>query len=249
MFRLIANIIFLLASGALFLGLVRPAWEQDLKLKNEKESLESALANIQQIQELRNEKLEDYNSISLSDKERFDHFLPLFENKAELIIMFENLVKSNGLFLKQISILEKKDASRSSALGKAAAEKKTYSHSLITLVLSGPYESFKNFLDSLEKSLRIIDVENISFSSNETGIYEFNIKGSMYWYSPQKKINIEKISDFGNKSVLELLSILQTLKLNVSFFQKPSFKNLIDFYKKVEVSEEEVGRVNPFKPL
>ena len=247
MFRIIANIIFVLAAGAIVWGLVKPGWEETLVLKKEKESLETAFANIKQIQELRNEKLSVFNSISASDKERFDRFLPPFEDEGALIVMLEDLIKSKGFFLKNISIQEKRDPSTSLILkGSPGGE---YRKTFVSFTVSGSYGMLKILLESLGRSLRIVDVKNVSFNSDETDIYEYNIKGEVYWFTPKNKINVDKISDFGSKEVLDLLVTLKSLELKTDLLKDPLFNSLMDFYKKIDVSDDEVGRPNPFEPL
>jgi Tfp pilus assembly protein PilO len=47
----------------------------------------------------------------------------------------------------------------------------------INLNLKGDYNSFKNFLSSLEKSARLVEINRIYFSSsNEKGIFDFNLE-------------------------------------------------------------------------
>ena len=71
------------------------------------------------------------------------------------------------------------------SIGSIAAKKddpsiKQYDFSL---GLAGSYENFKNFLSILEKSARIIEVENISFSSPaKNDPYSFNLMVRFYSY-------------------------------------------------------------------
>src|SRR3989338_4874005 len=108
MFRAIANTIFLFASAALFLWFIKPGWTEITQLSAEKKSLENALLNVRQIQKLRDERLEKYNSIPSFEKEKINHLLPQAEDEAGLIVMLEELARTRGIFLKNISILEKK---------------------------------------------------------------------------------------------------------------------------------------------
>ena len=48
--------------------------------------------------------------------------------------------------------------------------------------VSGSYSALKNFLETLEKSARLIEVENISFSFEEGKIFSFNLKIKTYSY-------------------------------------------------------------------
>ncbi len=52
----------------------------------------------------------------------------------------------------------------------------------IEIIGSGNYLDFKNFLSGLETSSRLIEVENISFSSGEKEPFQFNLKVRIYSY-------------------------------------------------------------------
>jgi len=52
-----------------------------------------------------------------------------------------------------------------------------------SLEVVGPYSSFKNFISTLENSSRIIEVENISFSSpKESSLFTFSLRIKVYSY-------------------------------------------------------------------
>ncbi len=55
----------------------------------------------------------------------------------------------------------------------------------IVLALTGPYFSFRNFLDDLEKSSRLIEIEEVSLSpASDKGedIFNFNVRLKVYSY-------------------------------------------------------------------
>lgn len=53
----------------------------------------------------------------------------------------------------------------------------------VNLTVAGAYSSFKNFLSTLEKTSRMIEIENISFSSpEEGGPVDFNLRVKVYSY-------------------------------------------------------------------
>ncbi len=52
-----------------------------------------------------------------------------------------------------------------------------------SLEVTGPYSSFKNFVSTLEKSSRIIEVESVSFASpQEDNLFTFNLRIKVYSY-------------------------------------------------------------------
>ena len=63
-------------------------------------------------------------------------------------------------------------------------EKGEIKETRINFLLVGSYPDFKNFLFILEKSARLIDVENISFAlpKEKEGLFNFNITIKVYSY-------------------------------------------------------------------
>jgi len=51
----------------------------------------------------------------------------------------------------------------------------------------------------------------------------------------------------GGREVFKMLTVLKSIKLDTKFFNDDVFQSLNDF--SVELSPEEVGRINPFAPL
>ena len=45
----------------------------------------------------------------------------------------------------------------------------------------GPYKSFISFLGNLEKNLRLIEIERITFIAGDADSYEYNITANTYW--------------------------------------------------------------------
>ena len=52
----------------------------------------------------------------------------------------------------------------------------------VTIHVAGTYESFKKFLESMEKNLRLVDVDSLSFSSqSNVKIIDVSIKAKTYY--------------------------------------------------------------------
>jgi len=49
------------------------------------------------------------------------------------------------------------------------------------------------------------------------------------------------------QELLEILTLLRSIKLNTDFFTEDSFQNLVDF--SVQIGDETPGRANPFLPF
>lgn len=188
MLRFFINFILLAVAFSLAFFWMRPEWRQISSLRSETKSYQETLSNLQTLQKLRDRFLRDYNSISENDRDKLAKMLPSSIDEGEIMVMIENLVKSNGLFLKTISFESRGRPSAGTVIGE---QKKPYNSSLVAIEFAGSYESLKNFLKNLEENLLITDVETLSFQSagdkksEETLIYIFKITTRIHWQVEQ----------------------------------------------------------------
>ena len=169
--RLIVIVILLFVSLILGMLLILPKYE-DLsflrkKIQEKQAELQFKEEYFQDLGEVA-EELKKYQS-QLS---KIDSVLP---DDPQLPLLFDYLQKTasqSGLVLKGISVV-------SVAPGRPVTEIKETS---LSLVLSGSYSAFKNFLLTLEKSARLIETESISFASVEGGQFNFNLRIKVYSY-------------------------------------------------------------------
>lgn len=117
-------------------------------------------------------KLNSVNQVLDSQKanvERLEQAIPSTESKPELISIMENLSTQNGLRLTGVNVespVEDKNAKTGSKVTNASLQKKEnlIKTLKVNIQASGTYASFKNWLDAMEKNLRITDVGHISFN-------------------------------------------------------------------------------------
>lgn len=87
----------------------------------------------------------------------------------DLFKFLQKTSSENGLVVKEIS----------TSLAKKAVDNPAISDILLKIKLYGSYSSFKNFLQALENSSRLIEVETISFSSpkkeDESQLFTFDV--------------------------------------------------------------------------
>jgi len=173
-------ITFLGLAIILFFGWTMPIWNDIKELKAERSAYAKALISSRDLQDIRDRLLTQYNSISQEDLERLNVFLPTSVDAGGLITEFENRAQANGLTLKKISIQTQEVTKTKSTTLKAPSES-LFESAVVDLRVSGSYESFLSFLKDLEQSLRLIDVQQLSFISGTTDSYEFNIQGKVYY--------------------------------------------------------------------
>lgn len=156
------SIFLFLISFFVILVLVFPKYQSLPILKNDVLQKKSEYENLenyhQQLREI-SEKLENYKE-PLS---KIDFALPENPSLPEFFNFIQNLTSLSGLSLEEIG---------STLMGGERLKEWK-----IILNLKGDYPAFKNFLSSLEKSARLIEIDKISFSSlKEKELFNFNLE-------------------------------------------------------------------------
>lgn len=180
--RILINILFLGLAFYTGFYLIKPEWGKIESLKAETASYKETLENIEKMQDLRDELLDEYNSISDADKNKLENMFSNSLNEGELMLMFSELAKSSSLVVSDINLEGVREQSSSVVLGR---KNESYVPYNLSIQAVGSYGAFKSFLKNMEKSLLIIDVSNISLSpQNSEGagndFYKFDIKASIY---------------------------------------------------------------------
>ena len=104
---------------------------------------------------------------------KIDSALPKEPSLPNFLDFIQKTVGENGLVLTEISFSE----------AKPIQEKEKIKETSLELNITGKYSAFKNLLLSLEKSARLIEVANISFSSEnleEVPSFDLTIKVHSY---------------------------------------------------------------------
>ncbi len=244
----ILSILFLITAVVLVWRMTIPYWNDIKTLSADKAVFDDALANSRELQSIRDDLLSKYNTISQSNIGWLNKMLPSQFDPDTVIVMLENRIKAHGLLLKRVNVKEAEEAKNLStaALGIPPPPYKTITFSAS---VSGPYSSFLAFLSDLEKSLRLIDVGSISFSSASTDVYEFNIEAKTY-YAPVSS-SVEFSSEGQENGAREISSMLTTLKnieIDLDFFNNDIFQGFLEFFTAIETPSQH-GRANPFLPV
>ena len=246
--RYIITLLFLAMAVVLFFSQTLPSYKEIKLLKAEGQALEQVLADSRQIQKARNDLLNQFNTIPVEDIARFNKLLPPQIKSGVFTVMLDERLKASGLLLKRINIQEKSSFGEASAvIGVAAPLYKTIS---VDFTASGSYQSLLQFLSDAERSLRIIDVKNINFSSSKDAAtpLEFTITAQTYTSLPVSEAPEAAKTENRGEEILAMLSKLKKIKLDTDFFKNEVFQSLVDFEPKLEIPQE-YGRPNPFFPF
>lgn len=200
MFQFLVPIILIIASVGLFLGFTKKQYETIRSLKSEATQYDNALQKSKELLKKRDELIEIKNSIDPIDLEKLDKLLPNDVNNTKLILEIQNLANNkHGLGFedpksdpnnKVVSTSEGTTSSGSPDKKVATSTNpKDISQSLkeygafdLEFTVVGTYEKFIAFIQDLEKSLRIVDIQSIDITPKEgSTILKYVIKIKTYW--------------------------------------------------------------------
>lgn len=174
--RNIITLLFLIVAISVFWFWTRPLLAEIDVLKVEKDSFDQALARSRELQELRDEILDKFNSVSQDDLGRLSKMLPKDAETTKLLVQLSDMSDASGgvvLNFLDVQGMVSGVTTKGSELGYQKAD--------LRVNISAKYEDFLVFLTELQKSLRLIDVEQIDFFAGDENFYEFNINAKAYY--------------------------------------------------------------------
>ncbi len=179
--RTLLPIIFILIAGAIFFGYIDPAYRLVQERRVEEVRFDLALTRSRELQQTRDQLLSRYNTFSNEDLDRLEKLLPNNIDNVRLILDFDALASQYGMRVRNVGI-ETAEAGAAGAL--TVADDLGYGTLTLVFTVTTTYEKFRAFLEDLERSLRLVDVTAITFSSTESGLYDYSLSIQTYWLKP-----------------------------------------------------------------
>ncbi len=184
------NIVFsiLLLFGAVAIGFIylAPEWRINQELRHKISQLNAVNDELKELGTRRDELKEKLNQIPEEDLLRLAQALPEGSDKKTFMVLLEELTKQNGVKTRSINITE----TDSFAPKTSQPQPSPFSANLATqnikelglqLTVESSYPAFKRFLASLENSLRLIDVFDITFGAAVGENSGFSIRAKTYY--------------------------------------------------------------------
>lgn len=166
------SVIVLLAFAWFFI------WPHVQSIENLKAQLKKEHSDIIVLQ-LTKDKIQQevsfFENLSEEDKKLVNLAAPEFPDKANLVNLLNKIAENNGLIVESIST-KQEDASDIKKNPGVLGSMPT------VIVLEGSYPSVKEFINALEKTLRIFDVEYVDIITREQkNSAVFTVKGKAYY--------------------------------------------------------------------
>ncbi len=179
--KLFTPILFLAIAGAIFFLYINPTYVGMQSVLAEQSQFDAALSRSRELQDVRDQLLSRYNTFPQTDLARLQKLVPDHVDNVRLILDFDSMASKYGMRVRNVVIETPNERVSRDQLG---PDENTYESVILSFNVSGSYDTFRQYLADLEKSLRLVDVVGLSFTANETGIYEFTFHIKTYWLKP-----------------------------------------------------------------
>lgn len=183
--RLTLSILMIAAVIAGFALFIVPTYGDISALRAQEADYNTILANARTLQQERNTLVQKYNAFDPGELARLNTLLPTNPHNVSLILELDAVAAQYGMVLQNVKIDD------STAAQPAAARPGTTSNTDvgdlgITFSVSGSYDGFVSFIKTIERSLRIIDIQKISFAATGTTTaaspnYQYTVGIKTYW--------------------------------------------------------------------
>lgn len=176
-FRLITGVLIILILLIGYFVLIGPQYNSlkekgILNYQAQREKLANRKAYLDKLKELQAK----YAQLNTKDLESLSYFLPVGEDIPGLFVQAEALAKDNGLVLQNIGVNQPAVSSDKAGITVKKESAGIGTLSLVMTLTGGSgYGGLKSFLDSLEKNVRLFDVESVNFSPDGQN-YSVNAK-------------------------------------------------------------------------
>src|SRR3989344_132795 len=158
-------IILLAASAGLFFVYINPSYLEIKDLREQENSFSEALSNSKKLEAIRDTLVKKYNDLATTvSLDRIKKFLPDNVDNIKLVLEINRVAEQYNMLVKNIKYdVPKKEAPAGNQFVAQAptGPVKDYDGFDLQFSVEGSYGNFVNFLESLEKSLRIVDLGSI----------------------------------------------------------------------------------------
>ncbi|MDB5195435.1 MAG: hypothetical protein JWO84_619 [Parcubacteria group bacterium] len=178
-------VLILLALG-IFVGYINPTYTgKILPLQAQIKQYNSTLAAANDFNKKEAELATARNAIPADAISHLQAYLPDGVDNVQLILDLNALAAKSGVLLSNFDI--KSSASTNSGVDQSAGalpldpSAKPTDAIDVSVAATATYGAFRTFLDGVERSLRPMDVVQMTLNDSTTGVYTYNLTFRIYW--------------------------------------------------------------------
>ncbi|MGH7141705.1 MAG: hypothetical protein ACREGH_03675 [Minisyncoccia bacterium] len=178
--RFFFPLFLIILGGALFVVYTNGQYQKDKVYAASLAQYTTTLDQSEQLRGARDQLLSERNAIPEDDQNKLMLLLPSNVDNIRLIIDINDIAARYNLQVEGISLggTGNSSAGSASSIGSNAGP---VGQVTIGFTVQASYDEFTAFLEALERSLRLIDVSHISFTTGSTGDDTYQLTVTTYW--------------------------------------------------------------------
>src|SRR3989338_1360148 len=179
--RIFIPVLLIATAIGLFVMYINPAYQSVQGLRARVAAFDDALTKTNALRKQRDDLLSKRRTFSTDDLQKLEHMRPDNVDNIRLVIDINSVATRHGLTLKVVSlgtISDSKVARNSLSIGSSGDAVGSVS---LSFTISATYDDFLAFLQDLEHSLRVVDVEKIGLKASPGGVYDISFSIRTYW--------------------------------------------------------------------
>ncbi|OGG59455.1 hypothetical protein A3C86_00670 [Candidatus Kaiserbacteria bacterium RIFCSPHIGHO2_02_FULL_49_16] len=162
MVKTIISIASLVIAGAVFFMYTEPTYGKTQALQKEIDQRNLALDKATELKKRQETLLAQYNAFNPDAIDRLHKLLPDHVDNVRLILDLDRLASRFGMAVQNVVISRSlSETSEKTVIGSIASGKQGYDSLTLKFSTHGTYSNFMKFMESLESSLRIVDLASL----------------------------------------------------------------------------------------
>lgn len=175
MTRILTPILSILIALAIFFLFTQSIIADIRTTQSETKEYRDAVANAAKFNQKLNELVQRAHSFSAQDVERLETLTPKSVNEVKLLVDLEEMIRSHGMFLGNISVSESTEKEVRSDTKPGITYEEDFIPSDVSFTLIGTYDQFRGLLADIERSLVLMDVTHLKFSAKEGALQQYEV--------------------------------------------------------------------------
>jgi Tfp pilus assembly protein PilO len=190
MIKGIVTIVSFTVAGGLYFMFTQPSYSNTKLLQTKIDQYNQALDKAAELKKLQETLLTRFNAFNKRDVEGLHKLLPDHVDNVRLILDLDHLASTFGMALQNVIISNPAgESADQTAIGAIGSGGRKYDSLTMKFTTHGTYANFTAFMESLESSLRIVDLVALTLTPTAQGganaqagsTYKYDITLKTYW--------------------------------------------------------------------
>jgi Tfp pilus assembly protein PilO len=164
---MIVALLLIVGAGAIFFLYTQPTFDSLQTARAQSDEYDQALAKAAELQQLKQTLLSRYNAFNPADLSRLQTMLPDSVDNIRLILNLDNMAEADGMALQNV-VVNAPVTTPQGAIGAVSQGGSKYDSLTLSFSTHGTYMQFKQFLNDLQRSLRIVDLVSLDIQPDAT---------------------------------------------------------------------------------